>query len=231
MMTANLPPLAIGMVTYKRTAEALKTIRSTIKNLNYPQELIGFYLADDGSDEKHHTTLLKELAKHDIRVIGEHNERFREESNYNCGKGWNKGLGICHQYSEFVLWLEDDWNLERPLDLVPYVTLLRDREDVGIVTFRILSVGAEVRTVGYNGEIFLDYQKTTQYAYSGNPYLRHGRFTRKYGWFAEDRSPGHIELDMDDRFRLSENGPAIWRPVNLSIWGGWSHIGTEKTWS
>ncbi len=229
-MTDNLPNLAICMVTYNRTNEALKTIRSTLKNLDYPKELIGFYLADDGSDKKHHDALLKELKKQDIRILGEHNERFREDESYNCGKGWNKGLGIAHQFSDFVLWLEDDWNLEKPLDLVPYVRILEEREDVGLITFRILSVGADVHTVGHNGNVYLDYQKTTQYAYSGNPYLRHARFTRHVGWFAEDRSPGLIELDMDDKFRTGPDGVAIWRPVDISIWGGWSHIGTLKTW-
>lgn len=232
-MTDNLPNLAICMVTYKRTAEALKTIRSTLKNIGYPQELIGFYLADDGSDDKHHTALLKELTKQGVRILGEHNERFREddeETKFNCGKGWNKGLGICHQFSDFVLWLEDDWIMEKPLDLVPYVQLLQEREDVGLISFRILSVGADVHTKGHMGEVYLDYLKTTQYAYSGNPNLRHARFTKKYGWFAEDRSPGLIELAMDDSFRTREDGISIWRPVSISIWGGWSHIGTEKTW-
>lgn len=232
-MTDNtdLPYLAICMVTCNRTTEALKTIRSTLKNIGYPQELLGFYLADDGSDDKHHAALLKELTKQKIRIIGEHNERFREDESYNAGKGWNKGLGIAHQFSDFVLWLEDDWNLEQPLDLIPYVRLLQEREDVGVVTFRILSVGADVHTKGHNGEVYLDYLKTTQYAYSGNPYLRHARFTKQFGWFAEDRSPGQIELAMDDSFRLGADGIAIWRPVSISIWGGWSHIGTDKTWA
>jgi len=234
-MTDNdsLPNLAICMVTYNRTAEALKTLRSTIKNLGYPKDKIGWYIADDGSDDKHHSALLKELNKNDLRILGEHNERIRkegEQDTYNAGKGWNLGLGICHQFSDFVLWLEDDWNLEKPLDLIPYVKILQEREDVGVLTFRILSIGADVFTQGYDGHIYLDYKKTTQYAYSGNPYLRHARFTRHVGWFAEDRSPGLIELEMDDKFRASADGIAIWRPVEISIWGGWAHIGTEKTW-
>lgn len=230
-MTDSLPPLAICMVTYNRTREALETVRSTCKNLTYPSGLVGWYLADDGSEPAHHQTILHEIEDCGFRVIGEHNERFREDGSYNCGKGWNKGLGLSYQYSDFVLWLEDDWNLETPLDLIPYVKLLQEREEVGIVSFRILSVGADVHTVGHNGEVFLKYLRTTQYAYSGNPLIRHARFTRYYGWFAEDRSPGLIELHQDDMYRLDvKGGPEIWRPATMDMWGGWHHTGTDKTW-
>lgn len=121
--------------------------------------------------------------------------------------------------------------METPLNLVPYVELLRDVANVGIVSFRILSVGADVHTVGHDGQIYLKYHRTTQYAYSGNPLLRHARHTTYYGWFAEDRNPGLIELHQDDMYRLDvRGGPEIWRPATLDPWGAWHHIGSDKTW-
>lgn len=228
----DLPYLGICMVTYNRTREALETVRSTCDNLVYPREKIGWYVADDGSKPEHHQALLDLLAEKGMRVIGEHNDRFRADASYDCGKGWNKGLGLCYQFSDFVLWLEDDWLLDNTLDLAPYVRLLIDRTDVGIVSFRILSIGADVHTVGYGGEIYLKYLRTTQYAYSGNPLIRHARYTQHYGWFAEDRNPGLIELHQDDLYRLDvKNGPEIWRPNSISPWGSWKHTGSDKTWS
>lgn len=224
----NLPKLSICLVTYKRTEEAVKTIRSTCANLIYPKQLRSFYIADDGSNLLHVNTLLGELADFGENLLGNHSEKFFPDT-FHCGKGWNLGLGICHQNSDFVLFLEDDWVLEKPLDLVPYVKLLTEREDVGAVSFRILSVGADVHTVGYEGRHYLKYLRSTQYAYSGNPMLRHARFTQSYGTFAEDRNPGLIELYMDDQYRL-RTGPDIWRPLDISVWGGWSHIGSHKTW-
>jgi hypothetical protein len=35
-----------------------------------------------------------------------------QEDTHNAGMGWNKCLGICHQWSDYVLWLEDDWHLD-----------------------------------------------------------------------------------------------------------------------
>lgn len=230
---SDLPKVAILFLTYKRTQEAIRTLDSTFKNLNYPKELIGIYVADDGSSKEHMDSIFEIIERHEINLIGFHNEKIRlpgQEDTYNSGKGWNKGLGICHQFSDFVIVLEDDWLLDDPLDLAPYVNLLQEVESVGIITFRILSIGADVHTVGYDGRIYLQYKGITQYDYSGNPYLRHARYTRHYGWFIEDGSPGEIELKMDDSYHYDLLGPRIWRPFNLNQWGGWKHTGTHKTW-
>lgn len=234
-MMAALPKISIVLVTYQRTREALITVRSTCKNLIYPKELRSFYVADDGSDPKHVQKILQVLGEEcEEKILGHHNERIRAEGyeeSYSCGRGWNRGLGIAHQNSDYVLWLEDDWELEEQVDLVPYIRLLQERQDVGIVSFRVLSVGNEVLTVGHNGLHYLQYLKTTQYGYSGNPYLRHARYTNHYGWFPEDHNPGEIELKTDDRYRLDDHGgPWIWRPVTISPWGAWSHVGTDKSY-
>lgn len=231
----DLPHVSIGFVTYRRTKEALRTIQSTCENLIYPKELRSWYVGDDGSPVDHLSEIISALSTNEENIIGYHNERMRhpgQEDTHNAGIGWNRTLGLCHQKSDFVLWLEDDWELERPLDLVPYVKLLQEREDVGICSFRILSIGADVHTVGHAGRVYLKYQRVTQYAFSGNPYLRHARYTKYYGTFAEDRNPGLMELHQDDQYRLAVgDAPQIWRPVDISSWGGWSHIGTDKSWS
>lgn len=243
---SDLPHLSIGFVTYRRTSEALTTIRTTSENLKYPKELRSWYVADDGSPGKHFDVIMNELRDRGETVLGSHHERLRndgEKDTYNSGKGWNKALGICHQRSDFVLWLEDDWELAAPLDIERYIHLLEQKEDIGLVSFRILSTGADVHTTGWDGEIFLRYDRTTQYAYSGNPLLRHARYTKHYGWFAEDRSPGLMELHQDDMYRFrdagegkfipreKDDGPQIWRPAMLDHWGAWHHIGSDKTWS
>lgn len=232
-MTDELPRLSIALVTYKRTEEALITVRSTCENLIYPKELRAWYVADDGSPQEHTDAILKCLADHGESMLGYHSERIRkpgQENTYYAGLGWNRALGISHQNSDFVLWLEDDWRLEKPLDLAPYIQVLMQNEDIGIVTFRILSVGADVHTVGFNGVHYIKYLRSRQYAYSGNPHLRHGRFTRHYGWFSEERNPGDIELELDSRFRDKE-GPEIVRPLDISPWGAWAHVGTDKSWT
>lgn len=230
----DLPKISILLLTYRRTEMVLRTIESTCNNLVYPKELMSWCVADDGSPREEFELILDTLKKHGQNVIYSHNERMRnpgQEDTFFSGMGWNKAMGVAYQNTDFVLQEEDDWELEQPFDLVPYVKLLQEREDVGLVSFRILSVGCDVHTVGHDGIHYLKYQRTTQYAYSGNPHLRHARFVQHYGWFAEDVNPGGIELAQDDRYRLDvAGGPAIWRPVTIDPWGAWHHIGNEKSW-
>lgn len=241
----DLPKLSILLLTYKRTDLSIRTIESTFKNLGYPPDLVSVYVCDDGSPKEDHERVLTHLRGLGANILGHHNKRIRnegQEESFFAGKSYNLGLGICHQNTDFVLVLENDWELERELDLIPYVKLLQEREDVGAVSFRILSVGADVHTVGHADRVYLKYLRTTQYAFSGNPYIRHARFTKHYGWFAEDCNPGNMELQQDDQYRYKEDergkfipreesdGPHIWRPVDISVWGGWAHIGNTKSW-
>lgn len=230
----DLPPLSIALVTYQRTKMALETVRSTCENLGYPKELRSWYVADDGSDKNHFEAILNLLEQMGERVLGSHSERIRpvgHADSFYAGMGWNKALGICHQNSDYVLFLEDDWRLANKLPIWFYVELLQEREDIGMVSFRILSVENDVRIKGWQGSLFMEYLRSTQYSYSGNPNLRHARFTKHYGWFHEERSPGEIELDLDSRYRMMMDGPKIWRPLDISPWGAWDHIGTEKSWA
>lgn len=223
------PTLAIVMVTYKRTAEAIVTVSSVSKNLVYPKEKRGWYIADDGSPVEHVNTILAELKDNQgEHVLGYHNEKFLPGT-FFCGRGWNTALSKAHQYADIILWLEDDWRLERPLDVYPFVRMLLEREDVGIVRLGHLAVGSDVRIVGHNGVHYLYYLRSTGYAYSGNPLLRHRRYIEAYGTFKEDRNPGEIEVDYDSRYRASP-GPNIWRPADIPGWGIFGHIGTDKTW-
>lgn len=230
------PRLAIALVTYKRLEQALRTIESTCANLKYPTEKIKWIIGDDGSDGEYVEKLVEVIQKKNM-IYKYASERMRnegEEDTYYCGRMWNWALGNAHQYSDYVLWLEDDWILDEPLDLTRYVKLLDQNPNVGAISFRILSIETDVRTKGYDGKMYVEYLRSSQYAYSGNPILRHARFVEYYGWFHEQRDPGNIELDMDDKYRADAKGagigPTIWRPLDISPWGAWKHIGKEKTW-
>jgi GT2 family glycosyltransferase len=222
------PILAAVMVTYRRTDLALRTVRGLGNFLAYPHEKVAWYVADDGSPKEHVDAILKEIIENGFTVLGYHNQKFAPGT-YNAGKGWNIGLNAAHTKSPFVLWMEDDWELRRPLALSPYLQLLHDREDVGMVRLGHMAVGSQVEIVGYRGIHYLNYLRTTSYAYSGNPHIRHIRFSEAVGPFAEDRNPGEIELDQDHRFRVNSNVAAIWRPADIPGWGIFGHLGTEKS--
>jgi hypothetical protein len=239
------PNLAVLLLSYKRPEQAIRTINGIAENLAYRGE-ISWYIADDGTDEDDFKKIIQALKDKKQNVINYHSKRFSPKT----GKGWNKGLGICHQYSDFVLVMEDDWELsgkfdmnpdrhpgdfkinpylnDGKLDINPYIEMLMQREDVGLVRLSGLAVGNNVKIVGHNGHHYLKYHRDEQYAFSGNPHIRHARFTKAYGWYSEDDlNPGELELNMDGRFRAAE-GPDIWRPSDIPGWGIFHHIGEVR---
>jgi len=147
---------------------------------------------------------------------------------YGGFKGWNLGLGIAFQFSDFVMVLEDDWVLKERFAIHPYIEMLTQRDDVGMVRLGGLAVGNNVEIVGWNGHHYLRYHKDRQYAYSGNPHIRHARFVKAYGWYSEEKlNPGELELEYDGRLRAMD-GPDIWRPADIPGWGIFQHIGKAR---
>ena len=225
----NFPILSIVLLTCERTELALRTIRGIKQNLIYPEKLIKWFVGDDGSSYAHSNALIQEIVSLGMTLADYHNEKFMPGTHF-AGKTWNRALGLAHQASDYVLLLEDDWELMRPIIVEPYIQLLSEREDVGMVRVSHLAVGSKVEIVGHNGIHYLNYLRGTSYAYVGNPSIRHGRFTKALGFFAEDKSPGEIELDYDARFQENLEAPAIWRPADIPAWGIFGHTGTQKTW-
>jgi hypothetical protein len=224
----DLPNLAIVLVTYARTDLAVRTIRGISEYLVWPKDKRAWFVNDDGSAPEHVNAIRQALLEggENLQFINTH--RFGGGT-YNCGHGWNLALGNAHQYADYVLLVEDDWELRNPLDITRYVKMLGEREDVGLVRLGTLAVGNWVQIVGHEGVHYLAYSKDQPYAYSGNPSIRHTRFTGTYGFFAEDRNPGDIEIDYDWRVRHNE-GPGIWRPAEINPWGAFHHIGTDKSY-
>ena len=224
-----LPRLAIAMVTCERTDLAVRTVFGIKNFLKYEGKQVAWFVGDDGSSAEHERTVKTAIDEAEFHLDDYHNEKM-SPGTYFAGKTWNRVLTQAHYYSDFILWLEDDWELTKPIDITPYVMMLMEREDVGMVRLGHLAVGSDVNIVGHNGVHYLNYLRSTQYAYSGNPSLRHVRFTKALGPYAEDKNPGDIELDCDSRFRLHPEIPDIWRPADIPGWGVFGHTGTEKSW-
>lgn len=221
------PTICIVLLTYLRTDLALRTIQGVVENLDYPNRT--WYIADDGSPLEHLNTLLKELKDKGESVYAYHNENFGKRP--FCGRGWNHALTRAHNLSDFVLWLEDDWHLDVKLDLRPYVRLMLERPDAGMVSMRGLSTGLRLEVDGHRGIHYLKVLREGSrhsMAYSGNPLLRHVRFM-EYGLFSTIDTPGDIEVDYDNRYR-GHHGPDIFRPAWMNGWGIWGHIGQARTW-
>jgi len=218
------PRMAACLLTYQRTDYAVRTVNSVCDRLKYPN--LAWYVADDGSDPPHFFSILAALEQKDATVFGSHSEKL------GPGPSWNRAVQQSLEYCDLVLWLEDDWELTQDLDITRYVKLLLDKPEVGMIRMGYLAVGLDLHSVGHDGVHYLRVQKSTQYAYSGNPSIRHRRYFEAYEGYPSGKNPGDCEIWHDAKMREKKDGPEIWWPVNLPNggWSVWGHIGQEPSY-
>ena len=226
--TIPAPQLCIVLITYRRTDMAVRTINGIAEKLDYPKELLSFYVADDGSPQEHMQAIFKAISDSGIKLAGYHNEKM--QPGCLCGIGWNAAIRKAHQVSDYIMLLEDDWVLKNTLDIRPYIWALKENERVGIIRLSNLTTDNVLQVTTHHGTHYLQYLRQARFCYSGNPHIRHIRFTQYYGFFDTDKSPGDIEVYYDGKFRYMKGGPEIWRPADLPAWGPFSHIGDVRTW-
>lgn len=223
MPETEWPRMAVCLLTFNRTEYAVRAVRSVCDRLQYPN--LAFYVADDGSEPGHFFAVLAALEEKGATVFGSHSEKL------GPGPSWNRAIEQSLAHCDLALWLEDDWELTQDLDVTRYVKLLLDKPEVGMVRLGYLAVGLDLHSVGYDGVHYLRVEKSKQYAYSGNPSIRHRRYFEAYDGYPKDRNPGDCEIAHDAKVRQTA-GPEIWWPVNLPN-GGWSvfgHIGQEQSY-
>lgn len=217
-------PIAVILQTFKRTDVALRTIVAAREHLRYPD--LRWYVADDGSPREHVDAVMAALEG--VRMLGAHSERRGYGANANAA--WEAAASV----SRLTFWLEDDWELMRPLDLYPYAALLMEREEVGMVRLGVLNLDVRGRTWGHDGRLYwtLDHEPHHDGTpvFTGHPSLRHQRYREVYGWYPEGLSPGDTELAYAYQYRVGpKGGPAILWPVDYPAYGLFGHIGQVKT--
>jgi len=211
METKEVMLLTVIITTYdpgdgKRTQVASRTIESLLQHLQYDN--LQWIIADDGSAEGHVETLAKLLEgkPYHISVV----------PRLGVGASKNAALRKAFETSPMVLLLEDDWVLIQPLSLTPYVNLLIEHEDLGMVRFGYLGGNLEA---AFEGDAHLSYWRLKRgsgvYVYSGQVSLRHKRFYDVVGFHQEGISPGEEDLEMCKRFNGTENALAIVWPANI----------------
>lgn len=235
-MDSNLDLVMVCFLTYlpgsdlekKRTAyavSAIETLAQFTRGVN-----LGIYLADSGSQDSSHCDTIKwAIQKEGLPLIGSHSLPL------DPGENWTMAIEMAHKESDFLLWLEDDWRMRGPMDLSKYVRALKDRPSYpalpGMIRLGHIPIDLSGDTVGFEDTVYLQIDYQVPYAYSGNPSLRHRRFFDAYGGYPAGKSPGDCELALDSEVRmLGLDGPKIWWPFDIGQNGGWSHIGTERSY-
>lgn len=214
------PRVSILIITYKRTTLAVKTIQGVQNHLVYPHEKLHWHIADDGSDEKHLSGIRSILD-------GYHSVSFSNAARRGVGASMNMGTEACLKHADYILWLEDDWELTHSFDLRPCVELLSTYDHIGMVRLGYISPGVVGHLVGGSGHLWWLLDKGPTYTFVGHASLRHRRFMAAYMPYREDLTPGETELHMCGTFN-NKPGPGVVYPAWIGEYGVFAHIGGES---
>jgi hypothetical protein len=197
------PPVTIVMTIYfpegidgvQRRHTAYQTLDSWDDNLEYSGPL-HLHIADDGS--------YCHFNPYWARVTESRQER------HGVGASLNAGIRKAFETSDLVFHAVDDWILKKPFDLDPWVQVLIEREDIGLVRLGPPHPNIQGRVIpvsdNYQGwGLLLD---RVYYAFATRPFLMHKRFIDAYGWFEEDTSAVECERLYNEHFCRS-TGPDI----------------------
>lgn len=205
----TVPLLTVIMTTYdsgtgKRTPLAAQTLEALRDRLVYPS--LRWIIADDGSQGGHVSLLKNILVGLDVH----------ETNAERRGVGYSKNIALHEAFkrSPYVLLLEDDWVLKERVDISPYVRILAERDDIGMIRFGYLGGEMEAKYEQHNDISFWRLKRGSGvYVYSGQVTLRHARFYSAVGYHDTSTSPGEEELEMCKRFNATDNAPDIIWPA------------------
>lgn len=183
--------IVILLLTYDRMEFARKTLESLAENLRTMEDT-WLHVADDGSSQEYRDELVELARKHFGSSVSVTNS---ERSGY--GGNYNAATQLVHHVADLVLPLEDDWELVRPLDVDPIVSVLRE----GV--FRCVRMGY----IGYTDELWgtlryhenmhwleLDPESPEKHVFAGGPRLETVAFERAVGPWPVKEEQGQTEL-------------------------------------
>lgn len=222
--------LAIVLLTYNRLEYASKTLTSVLANLKSP-EPIHIHIASDG-DWAPYLHELREIAEHYVPC-----SRQITVSNVNrlgYGASYNAATQVVHNLPgvEYVLPLEDDWELVKTLDVAPILQVLQDRV-FGCVRMGYIGYTQQLNAtfVSHGGHhwLALDPDSPEPHVFAGHPRIETVAWQRRVGEWPQDLQPGQTEWEVAHRRNAREQ--VAW-PIDLIRPSGdcFVHIGAERSW-
>lgn len=190
----KLPIVTVIMTTHNRTRVACESIESLCNNLKYDGKLY-WCISDDRSDPGHLETLIDQFAKHDIIPII---KRTNAKVN-SLGAAMNNGLFEGFKYSNVVLTTEDDWILQKKLDITKHVLKLENSDAAAIRLACILNS----HLISIDNKYYQVYGKLKDKkisVFNNQVALRHKRIYDKLGYYYPNISPDNCECSYRNKF-------------------------------
>lgn len=213
------------LLTYNRYNYAKTTIKSVLSNL-ITTEPVRVHIATDGDSEEYIKGLVDHIEHRGFQVS------VTNSSRNGYGANFNLATQQLHLDCEFILPLEDDWELVRKLDVDPILAVLRDRifgcVRMGYIGYTQTLSCDFVSHVGYHW-LSLNPNSDEPHVFAGHPRLETVAWERSVGPWTEGLLPGQTEWEVAHR-KEARRGVA-W-PISLIKPEGdaFVHIGAERSY-
>jgi hypothetical protein len=236
----------------RRTKYAVEAARHLRQHVVWP-EPIWWHIADDGSGPEHLAAINR--AAMEVTPYG-HDIGHWTISNSE-GRGYGANVNAARDFlqaegpPEFLLCVEDDWRLVRPLDLDHMLAALRDPEmvDCGMIRLSYIAYTGQLfglfRWAGDRQWLELRRDSEEGFIFSGNPRLEHWGFQEGFSWCDSAKElthgkgrgwPGDYELDAAWRLKQRDAGartevlwPVDLLPASAGERSYFQHFGAERS--
>lgn len=213
------------LLTYNRLAYASVTLESLLTNVRFTGEL-AVHIASDGDNDSYIDVLKAITGAYDREVTASNSQRSGYGANYNLA------TQLIHSSSDYVLPLEDDWELKRELDLNLYIDALEELQAgcirMGYIGFTQPLRGEFQFAVGRQW-LRLDPSSPEPHVFAGHPRLETVAFERAVGPWPEGLEPGQTEFAVA-HIAESRQG-VIWPVQEINTRGDmFVHIGAQRSW-
>jgi glycosyltransferase involved in cell wall biosynthesis len=221
--------VSIVLLTYNRLKYAGITLRSALDYIKTTHPLYVHIASDGDSDE--YIDYLQDIAGGYAHVKGVSSTNSQRGG---YGKNFNLMTQSVHQHSKYVLPLEDDWKLTRPLDIDPLIDVLD--LDAGIECIRLGYLGYTQELRGHverlNNQMFLilDPYSDEPHVFSGHPRLETRDYEKRVGLWPEGLLPGETEFFVATE--IFESRRKVAWPMDLVQPRGdlFVHVGTDRSY-
>lgn len=223
--------IAVVLLTYNRLGYAQTTISSARSNIVTKDHDLEWHVASDGDTDEYLEKLIKDGVNrytHKFPIV----PRVTNSERGGYGKNFNLAMQIAHSDCEYVLPLEDDWELTRELDVDPLIT---DMEHLHVGCARLGYIGytQELRGTLRHGKcghwLQFDPESPEPHVFAGHPRIEARWWSREVEPWPEGLLPGETEFSV--AHRKAARRYVAW-PLDLVPPSGglFAHIGTERSY-
>ena len=129
---SNNIPFSIGIVGHNRTRMTIENLKLLMQYIKYPN--IKFFIGSDRSRNGHIKAIdaFMKTTSYQYECIETTSDR------YGLGAIMNMVCEKVFEFSQYIMLIENDMLIHRPLDVIPYIEILNNT-NVGCVSFKCYS--------------------------------------------------------------------------------------------